>query len=83
MLRLYHAGFQVIPSPDVRYGRKNADFGQGFYLTAEKAAAHLRFLGADELSAAELSAFREAVAREERAYQEVFAGTLSKLLEED
>ena len=52
-------------------------------LKTEKAAAHLRFLGADELSAAELSAFREAVAREERAYQEVFAGTLSKLLEED
>ena len=39
MLRLYHAGFQVIPSPDVRYGRKNADFGQGFYLTADKAFA--------------------------------------------
>ena len=39
MLRLYHTGFQVIPSPDVRYGRKNADFGQGFYLTADKTFA--------------------------------------------
>ncbi len=32
---LYHAGFEEIPAPDVHYGRKNADFGQGFYLTAD------------------------------------------------
>ena len=30
---LYHAGYQVIERPDIRYGRKNADFGQGFYLS--------------------------------------------------
>ena len=35
-MRLYHTGFQKIPAPDVHYGRKNADFGQGFYLTAEE-----------------------------------------------
>ena len=33
---LYHAGFQEIRKPDVHYGRRNADFGQGFYLTVEK-----------------------------------------------
>ena len=34
-LRLYHTGYQEIQHPDVHYGRKNADFGQGFYLTAD------------------------------------------------
>ena len=33
---LYHTGFLALPNPDVHYGRKNADFGQGFYLTPEK-----------------------------------------------
>jgi len=31
---LYHTGFDIIKKPDVRHGRGNADFGQGFYLTA-------------------------------------------------
>jgi len=30
---LFHSGFQVIRDPDIRIGRKNADFGQGFYLS--------------------------------------------------
>lgn len=30
---LYHTGYQEIREPDVHYGRKNADFGQGFYMT--------------------------------------------------
>ncbi len=34
-MRIYHTGYQEIREPDVRYGRKNADFGQGFYLTAD------------------------------------------------
>ena len=33
MLTLYHAGYEIIDHPDVKYGRKNADFGQGFYMT--------------------------------------------------
>ena len=32
-MRLYHTGFQMIQKPDIRHGRKNADFGPGFYLT--------------------------------------------------
>ncbi|MBR3560532.1 MAG: DUF3990 domain-containing protein [Oscillospiraceae bacterium] len=32
-LRLYHTGYAEIRSPDIRFGRKNADFGQGFYLS--------------------------------------------------
>ncbi len=31
IIRLYHTGFSEIRNPDIRYGRKNADFGQGFY----------------------------------------------------
>ena len=37
---LYHAGFKIIKEPNVHYGRKNADFGQGFYLTADKEFAY-------------------------------------------
>lgn len=37
LMRLYHTGFAVIPSPDLLRGRKNADFGQGFYLTDDVA----------------------------------------------
>lgn len=33
---VYHVGFDIIKNPDVHYGRKNADFGQGFYLTDDK-----------------------------------------------
>lgn len=33
---LYHAGFEVIEHPDVHYGRRNADFGQGFYLSPDE-----------------------------------------------
>lgn len=32
-LLLYHVGFYEIKKPDLKYGRKNADFGQGFYLS--------------------------------------------------
>ncbi len=37
---LYHAGFETIKEPDIHHGRKNADFGQGFYLTDDKEFAH-------------------------------------------
>ena len=35
-LQLYHTGFQIIETPDLTRGRKNADFGQGFYLSQDK-----------------------------------------------
>ena len=34
-MKLYHTGETEIPVPDVRLGRPNADFGQGFYLTPD------------------------------------------------
>ncbi|MCR5294680.1 MAG: DUF3990 domain-containing protein [Lachnospiraceae bacterium] len=36
-MRLYHTGYQEIRKPDIYRGRRNADFGQGFYLTADRA----------------------------------------------
>ncbi|WP_026498619.1 DUF3990 domain-containing protein [Butyrivibrio sp. WCD2001] len=33
MITLYHSGYVTIEKPDVHFGRKNADFGQGFYTT--------------------------------------------------
>ncbi|MBR1867026.1 MAG: DUF3990 domain-containing protein [Clostridia bacterium] len=33
---LYHVAFEVIRDPDIKIGRKNADFGQGFYLSTDK-----------------------------------------------
>ena len=33
---LYHTGYQEICVPDIRHGRINADFDQGFYLTANE-----------------------------------------------
>ncbi len=33
---LYHTGFQTVAEPDVHFGRKNADFGQGFYLSGDR-----------------------------------------------
>ena len=34
-MRLYHTSNVEIREPDIRLGRKNADFGQGFYLTPD------------------------------------------------
>ena len=33
---LYHTGFEIIRKPDITAGRKNADFGQGFYLSDDE-----------------------------------------------
>jgi len=33
IIHLYHTGFDKIDHPNIHYGRKNADFGQGFYLS--------------------------------------------------
>lgn len=35
-MELYHTGKTEIREPDIFYGRKNADFGQGFYLSPDK-----------------------------------------------
>jgi len=33
---LYHTSDRVIRNPDIHYGRKNADFGEGFYLSPDR-----------------------------------------------
>ena len=35
-IALYHSGFQQIEKPDIHHGRRNADFGQGFYLSDDE-----------------------------------------------
>ena len=35
-MKLYHAGKEEIRKPNLYRGRKNADFGQGFYLTPDR-----------------------------------------------
>ena len=35
-MRLYHVSNVEITTPDLKRGRKNADFGQGFYLTPDE-----------------------------------------------
>lgn len=32
-IQLFHTGYLEIRQPDIRHGRRNADFGQGFYLS--------------------------------------------------
>jgi len=36
LMIIYHTGYLTIPEPDVHHGRKNADFGQGFYTTPDR-----------------------------------------------
>ena len=38
-MRLYHFAQAEIKKPDIRHGRMNADFGQGFYLTENRSFA--------------------------------------------
>lgn len=38
-MKVYHGSTAVVECPDVRKGRKNLDFGQGFYLTDIKQQA--------------------------------------------
>lgn len=33
IIEVYHAGTDIIQSPDCKFGRINLDFGQGFYVT--------------------------------------------------
>ena len=35
-MNIYHVGFSKIETPDIHFGRKNADFGQGFYVSPNK-----------------------------------------------
>jgi hypothetical protein len=45
-MRLYHTSKVEIPQPDINRGRRNADFGPGFYLTPDKDFAY-RWAGKD------------------------------------
>lgn len=39
-MKLYHTGFYILDKPDIHYGKKNADFGWGFYLSDDEDFSH-------------------------------------------
>ena len=47
-MKLYHTSNTEIRNPDIYRGRKNADFGQGFYLTTDMDFAY-RWAGKDAI----------------------------------
>lgn len=47
-MRLYHTGKVEIKKPDIHRGRRNADFGQGFYLSPDKEFTY-RWAGREDL----------------------------------
>ena len=47
-MKLYHTSNTKIRDPDIYRGRKNADFGQGFYLTTDMEFAY-RWAGKDAI----------------------------------
>ena len=47
-MKLYHTSNTEIRDPDIYRGRKNADFGQGFYLTTDMEFAY-RWAGKDAI----------------------------------
>ena len=86
---LYHTSDREIRDPDIHYGRKNADFGWGFYLTPDKdftyrwasenAAKQLRFIRSEKIERMD----GEELKAKQDAYQERFALKLKKILEEE
>ena len=40
-MKLYHAGKEKIRKPDLHRGRKNADFGQGFYKAEQQSTTSI------------------------------------------
>ena len=77
-MKLYHTGTDEIRVPDIFRGRKNADFGQGFYLTpdreftTEKAAKQLRWVRSEKIMRLD--------PRLRRAEQEEYGKALEKVI---
>ena len=74
-MRLYHTGKTEIREPDIRRGRKNADFGPGFYLTTDMDFAY-RWAGPDavvsEYELEEEGLLIRRFARDEEWFQYIF-----------
>lgn len=74
----YHTSDRVIESPELRAGRKNADFGQGFYLSPDSG-----FAGAWEsahiLTADEIKAARDLYDIQSREFEIAFAAAVSRI----
>lgn len=48
MMTVYHGGYQAVKSPEIRIGRNNKDFGNGFYCTVIKEQAESRLYSAQK-----------------------------------
>lgn len=75
-ITLYHVSSTEIRDPDIRRGRKNADFGQGFY-----PAAALRWISSDRVTEETVSRYKDLVKTEEAEYMRQFSETMEKLSE--
>lgn len=80
-MKLYHTGNAEIRKPDIFLGRKNADFGQGFYLTPDVEFAH-RWAAADRLRWIRSEKITKPDPGAYRAQQEAYAAALAKAMEE-
>ncbi len=84
MMKVYHAGYEEISVPDIHRGRKNADFGQGFYLSdnhefvsrwvREKRGSEI-FINSYELDAADLKI--KSFERDQNCFRYVFSNRRS------
>lgn len=85
VLTLFHTGFLEIRAPDLTVGRKNADFGQGFYLSDNEAFSRRwararrgenTYLNRYELDLTELLVKR--FSRDEAWFDYIFANRMGK-----
>lgn len=92
-IQLFHTGFQIIEVPDIRIGRSNADFGQGFYLSdneefskrwAKERKGCITYLNRYELNLADLKV--KIFSKDEEWFEYIFknrAGYVDSLKEYD
>ncbi len=80
-MKLFHTGSSKIQVPDLYHGRKNADFGQGFYLTPDidficRWAGPDAFINEYELEEEGLAILR--LSRNEEWFQYIFQNRRAK-----
>ena len=76
-MKLYHTSNVEIREPDITRGRRNADFGPGFYLTPDVEFT-FRWAGADAV----VNEYELDEAEQER-YAASFAEVMERIAEED
>lgn len=72
IIEVYHAGTDIVDVPDTKFGRRNLDFGQGFYVTDvyDQALNFARAKSIDRRLPARINIYnlhRDAILREARS----------------